>query len=200
MVNMLIDEVNHTIKSKIVYYGPAMSGKTTSVRALFQACNRLQDLRSIETTTGRTLYWDFGTLNVNLKEWNIQLLVFSATGQDYYALTRSPTLAGADAVVFVADSDPDLLQDNVRSWRELLNFLGVSFKEEIDQRHLDQKLPIIFCINKWDQNHVDETLFRTTFRLHENIVLFPTIATEGLNITRVFGEILKKIFEQGKIL
>ena len=89
---MIFDYENKIINLKIVYYGPAMSGKTTSLKYLFTYFNK--EIESIDNSVGRTLFFDFGTLEFEGAEWNIKFLIYSATGQDFYASTRPATLIG----------------------------------------------------------------------------------------------------------
>ncbi|MFX1575566.1 MAG: ATP/GTP-binding protein [Promethearchaeota archaeon] len=184
---MLIDWSSKVIQSKIVYYGPAMSGKTTSIRALFGALGQSEKIESIETTTGRTLFFDFGSLELTRNDWALRLYIWSATGQDYYAETRSTVLAGTDGIVFVVDGQSHLLPDNIRSWDELQQFFG---------NKLGQALPVVVMLNKSDmpnaisRHHITEAL-----NLSNGIHIYPTIATEGVNVSRSFSTILRQIFQ-----
>ena len=45
---MIIDHCDKTISIKIVYFGPALSGKTTSIKALFSDFGKEEDVYSIE--------------------------------------------------------------------------------------------------------------------------------------------------------
>ncbi|MGV9206185.1 MAG: gliding-motility protein MglA, partial [Promethearchaeia archaeon] len=85
---MIFDHENKELQVKIVYYGPAMSGKTTSIKNLFKNFGQKDKLRSIENTIGRTLFFDFGILKFKGTNWNLKFLIYSATGQDFYASTR----------------------------------------------------------------------------------------------------------------
>ena len=49
---MIIDYGNRTVGLKIVFFGPAMSGKTTSIRWLFSTLDYAEKLTSIENTVG----------------------------------------------------------------------------------------------------------------------------------------------------
>lgn len=82
---MIFDWENKVIQVKIVYYGPAMSGKTTSLKYLFSYFGKLKELDSIESTVGRTLFFDFGVLKFKGSQWGLKFLIYSATGQDFYA-------------------------------------------------------------------------------------------------------------------
>jgi len=78
---MIFDWENKVIQVKIVYYGPAMSGKTTSLKYLFSYFGKLKELDSIESTVGRTLFFDFGVLQFKGSQWGLKFLIYSATGQ-----------------------------------------------------------------------------------------------------------------------
>ncbi len=124
---MIFNFDNKTLQVKIVYYGPAMSGKTTSIKALFSYFDREQNIQSIDSSIGRTLFFDFGVLNFKGIEWNLKLLIYSATGQDFYASTRPATLNGVDGLIFVVDSQIEYLEHNRRSWKELKTIFGIRF-------------------------------------------------------------------------
>ena len=96
-----------TIKAKVVYYGPPQSGKTTNLEQIHrisdpEGANRLI---SLNTAQDRTLFFDllpFSLGTVSGYDFKIQL--YTVPGQVQYNATRRVVLAGADAVVFVADS------------------------------------------------------------------------------------------------
>ena len=182
---MLIDWSKKMIQTKVVYYGPAMSGKTTSIRALFENLNILSRLESIETTSGRTLFFDYGPIELTQGDWIIQIHIWSATGQDYYAETRSTVLAGADGIIFVADSNPQLLADNIRSWNELKEFFSNKLMNEI---------PVIFALNKRDiVPRIEISKFQEALQLNGMCSLFETVATQGFHTMKILQEILRKI-------
>jgi small GTP-binding protein len=164
-----------------------MSGKTTSIRTLFSQLGQSEKIESIETTTGRTLFFDFGSLEINRNDWTLRIYIWSATGQDYYAETRSTVLAGTDGIVFVADVQAHLLPDNVRSWEELQTFFG---------EKLGQTLPVVVTLNKWDLSETLSRKFITeTLNLQNSIQVFPTIATEGYNVSEAFSTIIQQILQ-----
>lgn len=184
---MLIDWSSKVIQSKIVYYGPAMSGKTTSIRTLFRKLGQSDKIESIETSTGRTLFFDFGSLELTRNDWTIRMYIWSATGQDYYAETRSTVLAGSDGIVFVVDVQSHLLQDNVRSWEELRQFYGDK---------LGMALPVVVMLNKTDlPDALSRQRIADALQLNNGIHIFPTIATEGFNVSESFSAILQKVFQ-----
>lgn len=133
------------IEAKVVFYGPALSGKTTNLRALHRLVPSGQrgELHELATDQDRTLFFDF--LPVELGEiggYAARFKLFSVPGQAYYRDTRRVVLQGADAVVFVADSSPDRLQANLDALADLVENLRI----------LDPAgdLPVVLQLNKRD--------------------------------------------------
>lgn len=189
---LIINYAAKVVQTKLVYFGPAMSGKTTSLRALFRMLNRDVDLTSIETTTGRTLFFDFGTLDFKGSEWTIKLYLYSTTGQDFYRSTRPATLHGVDGIVFIVDSKKELLLYNVLSWKELTFFFKERFKD----------LPIVICLNKYDiEDKVEAETIMREFQINQagNIHLLPSIATEGKGVKEAFTIVMETLFPNFKL-
>ena len=175
---MIIDYGNRTVGLKIVFFGPAMSGKTTAIRWLFSSLDYADKLTSIENTVGRTMFCDFGTIPFPLNEsWTVNAHVWSATGQDFYRSTREVVLVGADGVIFMADSQATLLDENLASWKELMSMIT----EE------ERPLPVVFCLNKQDlPGVVQEGQLRDYLRLPSSVPVFRSIAKDGHNILEAF--------------
>lgn len=188
---MIFGFENKTLQVKIVYYGPAMSGKTTSVKFLFSCFKKEKSLNSIESTVGRTLFFDFGVLQFKGAEWNLKFLIYSATGQDFYASTRPATLNGVDGIIFVADSQKECLNHNLRSWNELKTLFG----NEI------YKIPIVISLNKYDLtkiNKLQENNFISNidYAKFKQLSLTKTAAIKGDGILDSFSQLIKFIFPQ----
>ncbi|MBN2229887.1 MAG: GTPase domain-containing protein [Candidatus Thorarchaeota archaeon] len=175
---MIIDYGNRTVGLKIVFFGPAMSGKTTAIRWLFSTLDYADKLTSIENTVGRTMFCDFGTIPFPLSEsWTINAHVWSATGQDFYKSTREVVLVGADGVIFMADSQGCLIDENLASWNELMTMIA----EE------ERPLPVVFCLNKQDlPSAIQEEQLRIHLRLPSSVPVFRSVAKDGHNILEAF--------------
>jgi signal recognition particle receptor subunit beta len=180
---MIIDYGNRTVGLKIVFFGPAMSGKTTAIRWLFSTLDYADKLTSIENTVGRTMFCDFGTIPFPLSEsWTINAHIWSATGQDFYRSTREVVLVGADGVIFVADSQGNLLDEDLASWNELMSMI---LEEE-------RPLPVVICLNKQDlPSAVQEEQLRAYFRIPLSVPVFQSIAKDGYNILEAFQYIFQ---------
>ncbi len=185
---MLIDSLNKTVNIKIVYYGPALSGKTTSLKSLFNHFGKLEDVISIENSVNRTLFFDYGTIIFQNEHWNLKLHIYSTTGQDFYIITRPTTLKAIDGVMFIVDSNEAAYERNIISWNELHSY----FKDTV------RNLPIVICFNKQDiPNKFESMRFMEEINYNDckNIVVEYTIALNGEGILTSFENMLKLILQ-----
>ncbi len=188
---MIFNYDNKTLQVKIVYYGPAMSGKTTSIKSLFSYFNKEHTVKSIDSSVGRTLFFDFGVLHFEGAEWGLKFLIYSATGQDFYASTRPATLNGVDGLIFVVDPQIECLEHNRRSWNELKTLFGSNF----------YNIPIVISLNKCDifeKKNLEKDDFLSYIDLHRfrHISLKKTIAINGKGVLDSFNELIRFIFPQ----
>ncbi len=142
---------------KLVYYGPALSGKTTNLKSLHQICKDESRgrLMTLETKDDRTLFFDMLPLTFRAGEdggptsnaMSMRLKVFTVPGQVLHASTRRLVLQGADGVAFIADSQVAQTENNATSFLDLkanLKEMGKSVKE----------MPLIIQFNKRDMPNV----------------------------------------------
>src|SRR6202035_4277535 len=118
----IINYASREIQFKIVYYGPALCGKTTNLNYIHQRINPLNrgDLVSLATATERTLFFDFLPLNaVVIKGFVTKFQLYTVPGQVIYNATRQLVLRSVDGVVFVADSQWEKMEENVESFQNL---------------------------------------------------------------------------------
>jgi len=185
---MIIDWLKKRINAKIVYYGPAMSGKTTTVKSILRHYKAEEELHSIETSHGRTLFFDFGNLKFKLNnEWELNINIWSATGQDFYYATRGSVLNDADGIIFVADAQQEKLIHNKHSFEEL--------RRALEEGKINRKIPIVVCINKCDMpNRINKEDLIRELALN-GVPIYETIATNGYNTIEAFKEMLGLIFK-----
>ncbi|MFX0106409.1 MAG: ATP/GTP-binding protein [Candidatus Hodarchaeota archaeon] len=186
---MIVDHCDKTISIKIVYFGAALSGKTTSIKALFSHFGKEEEVYSIESTVNRTLFFDYGTVTFQNQDWILKIHLYTTTGQDFYFVTRPITLRAVDGVIFVIDSHQDVYDRNLLSWKELLSY----FSGAIDN------LPIIIAFNKQDLTNkfnALEFLKKIDFHEYKNIVSRYTISLSGEGILDCFEDILRLILKK----
>lgn len=183
---MIIDALEKTIQVKIVYYGPAMSGKTTSLRCLFDHFGK--KFESIESTVGRTLFFDYGTISFQNEDWILKMHIYSTTGQDFYVVTRPITLQAIDGMIFVVDSQRSAYNRDIISWDELKVYFADSLV----------KLPKVIAFNKQDLpdkfSHIS-FLEKIDYSKYKNLDIDFTIALNGEGILQSFENILRLIFK-----
>ncbi|HEX2203753.1 MAG TPA: GTPase domain-containing protein [Longimicrobium sp.] len=142
----LVNYSTREITSKIVYYGPGRSGKTTNLQYIYGQVpeERRGRMVSLATETDRTLFFDFLPLDLGtISGFQTRFQLYTVPGQVYYDATRKLVLQGADGVVFVADSQRALRDENVESFRNLqVNLL----EQGVDPR----QIPIVLQYNKRD--------------------------------------------------
>jgi hypothetical protein len=117
-INFALKEVN----CKVVYYGPGMSGKTTNLEIVHKKAPEQNrgDLTSISTDGDRTLFFDYMPLDLGtIAGMRTKFQLYTVPGQVYYNSTRKLVLQGVDGVVFVADSDPNKMKENLESLANL---------------------------------------------------------------------------------
>lgn len=178
------------VQSKIVFYGCAMSGKTTALKALYKHLNGGKQIVSIETShskDSRTLFYDYGELDLSFGIWKLRLNLWTATGQDFYCATRPIVLSGTDGILFVIDSRKELLEENLKSWTELKSFFG---------NKLESTIPVVLCLNKRDlPDVIPAAIVPTAFELQASTKVHETIATQSHNIYPPFKELFETIFQ-----
>lgn len=136
-INFALKEVN----CKVVYYGPGMSGKTTNLEIVHQKApeENKGELTSISTDGDRTLFFDFMPLDLgNVAGMRTKFQLYTVPGQVYYNSTRKLVLQGVDGVIFVADSDPDKMDENIESYANLIENLEEYGKDVRELPHVIQ--------------------------------------------------------------
>jgi hypothetical protein len=141
-----IDEVNRKITVKLVYYGPAQSGKTTNLMRLHDLLTpgMKGEIMTLETQNDRTLFFDLLPLGFKTPSgWLVKLKLFTVPGQVAHDATRKAVLSRADGVVFVADSQRSQSVNNAEAFQNL--------EENVQRVGLDfSRLPLVVQFNKRD--------------------------------------------------
>lgn len=134
------------IALKIVYHGTGLGGKTTNLSSICKSvsASRRSDLLTLDTATERTLFFDFLLLVLGeIAGFKTYLHLYTVPGQIYYDASRKLILNGADALVFVVDSDSARMKDNIQSQQLLekdLGEIGIDIKT----------IPMVVQFNKSD--------------------------------------------------
>ncbi|MCL1894316.1 MAG: gliding-motility protein MglA [Holophagaceae bacterium] len=124
---VLFNAATKELTAKIVYYGPGLCGKTTNLTHVYGNLpdNERGKMLSLNTETDRTLFFDFLPINLGtIKGIKTRIQLYTVPGQVFYDTTRKLVLRGADAAVFVADSQAPMLDSNKESFQNLVDNLA----------------------------------------------------------------------------
>ncbi|MCJ7753905.1 MAG: GTPase domain-containing protein, partial [Thermoanaerobaculales bacterium] len=179
------DNQNRQVKIKIVYYGPAIGGKTTSLQQIHRVLDpeRRTHLYSLNTAEDRTLFFDLLSLNLGrIRDFRLSLQLYTVPGQVQYDATRRTVLAGADGVVFVADSKIEQREANLESLSNLrLNLIANSLDV--------QTIPVVFQYNKRDLSPIMSLDEMESGLNLQGLPSFPTVAITGEGVIEAFAAI-----------
>ncbi len=179
-INFALKEVN----CKIVFYGPGMSGKTTNLEIVHQKAPETNkgELTSISTDGDRTLFFDFMPLDLGtVAGMRTKFQLYTVPGQVYYNSTRKLVLQGVDGVIFIADSDPEKIDENIESYENLLENLNEYGKDARELPHVIQynkrDLPNAMSVEDLDRamNKYGVPTFGAVASTGEGV--FPTLKT-----------------------
>lgn len=179
---MQFDFAAKELTIKLVYYGPALSGKTTNLQALHLLADSGSRgrLMTLETRDDRTLFFDMLPLTFrSAKDLCIRLKLFTVPGQVIHGSTRRLVLQGADGVAFVADSQLAETENNAAAFvdlRENLKANGMKVGQ----------MPLVIQFNKRDMPAVrsDAELVELARRGREPV--FPAVAIDGKGVLETF--------------
>ena len=143
---VLFNHATREMTAKIVYYGPGLCGKTTNLMVIFDKLDPKSKgkMLSLATKTDRTLFFDLLPVDIGkVGPFSLKIQLYTVPGQVFYNETRKLVLKGADSVVFVADSQPAMIEANRESFANLMENLEVN---QIDVNDM----PIVIQFNKRD--------------------------------------------------
>ena len=179
---MQIDFEKREIQLKVVYYGPALSGKTTNLVAIHRtaAPSSRGRLMTLDTKDDRTLFFDLLPMHFATDSGlSIAIKLFTVPGQVIHDATRRLVLQGADAVAFIADSQASETQANKDSFLNLRKNLG--------ENGLDIKsMPLVIQFNKRDLPGVRTDAEIDLLAKQSREPVFKAVATDGIGVVETF--------------
>jgi len=175
---------------KIVYYGPGMSGKTTNLLFIHKKIfdKYKGDMIILDTEEERTLFFDFFPVSLgSIQGFSLKIHLYTIPGQVYYEASRRIILEGADAIVFVADSNPERLDDNIEMYKRMLSNLK-SFGVDM------QTFPIVLQYNKRDFNElIPIGQMEEILNIPSTIKTTESVATSGKGVMKTLQLISKEM-------
>lgn len=184
-----VNALAREISAKIVYYGPGLSGKTTSLQQIHASVRPESrgQLVSLSTEGDRTLFFDFLPLkSEQVRGLTLRLQLYTVPGQVFYDATRKLVLNGADGVVFVADSQASALDSNLESFANL----------ESNLAEMGIDLPAFPHVIQYNKRDLPGVLPVAELRRQLNLLGAPdfeTVASRGEGLLAALKEITRRV-------
>ena len=183
-----INMAEREITAKVVYYGPALSGKTTNLQQLHHLIDPTArgKMLTLDTADDRTLYFDFLPIQFGTQNgFSVKIKLFTVPGQVMHKSTRKIVLAGADAVAFIADSQRVSASANAYSWRDMeanlksngIDFDAIAKVVQFNKRDLEDVKPLQDIKDAWG-----------------DIPTHAAVATRGEGVIETFRELLRGLY------
>jgi len=188
----LLNYATKEIIIKIVYYGPGMSGKTTNIQYLHSVLNPKTrgKLLSLATEADRTLFFDFLPVESGkIRDFSIRFQLYTVPGQVWYNATRKLILRGADAIVFVADSQSEMMEQNIESLKNMHENL-VAYNINPND------IPLILQYNKRDiPNILSIDELNKNLNKNKKYEYIESVAVDGTGVEDTFQRISKLVLQ-----
>lgn len=185
LINLATGEINY----KIVYYGCALGGKTTSLQYVYRKVNPQVKgkLVSIATEEERTLYFDFLPLDLGkVRGLKTRFHLYTVPGQRQYNASRKLVIQGVDGIVFVVDSQLNRLDDNVEAYLNMWDNL-----QDQDDNPMD--LGMVMQYNKRDLSDIFATSDLDELLNHTNSPSIESCALTGVGVFETLRIVSKQI-------
>ncbi len=179
---MQLDFKARELTVKLVYYGPALSGKTTNLQAIHRLVSPETSgrLMTLETRDDRTLFFDLLPLSFEAGNGiQVRIKLFTVPGQVIHNATRRLVLQGADGTAFIADSQKSETKANQAAF--------MNMQENLRDNGIDASThPLVIQFNKRDRPDVrtDDELDRLASRGREPV--FKAVAVRGSGVVETF--------------
>lgn len=181
-----ISPKDKAIRVKIIYYGPALGGKTTNLRVLHKRADRSRrgEMWSVNSFQDRTILFDLLPIQaVGPRGFDVRIQLLAVPGQAMYSASRRTALRGADGLVFVANSAEDRLEENVRSLREMNRYL---LEHQVDP----ERIPLVLQYNKRDLPRVLALPDLDRALNERSQAAVPAVAVNGQGVVETLADIL----------
>jgi uncharacterized protein len=142
----LVNQAKHEINAKIVFFGPGLAGKSTSLKHIY---NKLKPefrgpMKAMNVQDARMLFFDFTPPgDGNVDGFRVRFHVYTVSGNQVDPSAWKMVLKGVDGIVFVADCHPERQEANRESLDNLASYVK-SYGQNLSS------IPVVFQYNKND--------------------------------------------------
>jgi len=183
-----IHHAQQEIQFKVVYYGPGLGGKTTNLEQIHKRSNPAHrgKLVSLTTESERTLFFDLLPIELGtFRDYQVRVHLCTVPGQIALDETRRLVLRNVDGIVFVVDSQPERLDANTMSLRNLEANLLLQGDDP-------SRMPLVVQYNKRDLPRALSTaVLRKELGISDDVKQVEAAAVRGDGVFETFKEITK---------
>lgn len=190
----IISHDTRKVSFKLVYCGPPLGGKTTNLAHLHRriAPHLRGRLVTLASSVDRTLFFDFLPVKAAvIRGYATEFLIYTVPGQEQFNVTRQTVLRGVDGIVFVADSQLDRLDGNLKALHGLRRNL-------VRNGQSLEAVPVVLQLNKRDLpsiapvNYLEYLLNRGPVRWP----VFEASATDGYQVMATLNALAQRVLRQ----
>lgn len=184
-----INKEAQEIHCKLVYYGPSLGGKTTNVQWVYSRTSGQgqTQMQAFNANPERTLFFDFLPMNVGeIRGLKTRFHLYTVPGQVVYDSSRKLIMKGLDGVVFVADSQIERMEENLKAMKNL--------ETNLDQQGYDiSRIPLVIQYNKRDLPNITPIAEMRAALNRTNASDFEAVASEGTGVMETLKTVSKTI-------
>jgi len=184
--------VNDRVYFKLLLFGSALAGKTTTLEWFFnhlipKDMKVTDSIHSIKTSFGQTLLFDFVPIQASQ---NIIIRIYALTGQDYYLSTRRMFFENVDGLFFIVDSQKKELEHNREFVKEFQ-----SYRASLPEL---KSAAVVILYNKQDLPGAERPEVLSAQLGLETYPGLPVSAATGANLSRAFTYMVSLILNRLK--
>ena len=172
------EETNYELLYKVIIIGDTNVGKSNILTRY------LKD--EFSSNTKSTVGVELGIKFLKIKNIKAKIQIWDTAGQERYKAITSSYFKGSNGCFIVYDITNEASFDNVEKWYEQI------------QSETSKEIPIVLVGNKCDLEDERKVPTEKAKEKAENLkcAFFETSALKGLNIDKIFEELVNTIYEK----
>ena len=172
------EETNYELLYKVIIIGDTSVGKSNILTRY------IKDEFSLNTKS--TVGVELGIKFLKIKNINTKIQIWDTAGQERYRAITSSYFKGSNGCFIVYDITNETSFDNIEKWYEQI------------QSETSKEIPIVLVGNKCDLENERKVPTEKAKEKAENLkcAFFETSALKGLNIDKIFEELVNTIYEK----